>query len=191
MKTLRTILMMSLVLFMAACEPSAEQGTEDGEMADTTEATETAATMESPDTTGAALWAHMQEAKYQESWQLWPGKEAYYEGTDPHGRLLTTYLNETALAALNGDAAMMPEGAIVVKENYMPDSTLAAITVMHKVAAGYNPDHNDWFFAKFQPSGALEMAPDGSMALEGRVPGCQACHGQQKDNDYLFTGMLR
>ncbi len=33
----------------------------------------------------------------------------------------------------------MPAGAIVVKENYMPDKKLAAITVMYKVA-GYNPE---------------------------------------------------
>ena len=32
--------------------------------------------------------------------------------------------------------------------------------------------------------------PNG-MAMEGRLPGCQGCHGAQKDNDYLFTGRIK
>ncbi len=82
----------------------------------------------------------------------------------------------------------MPAGAIIVKENYMPDSTLAAVTTMFK-AAGYNADHNDWFFTKHLPSGELDTAPNG-MQLEGRLPGCQSCHVGVQANDYLFTGRL-
>ena len=51
--------------------------------------------------------------------------------------LLTTYLNDVALQALSSGASRMAPGAIVVKENYMPDSTLAAVTTMFKVE-GYN-----------------------------------------------------
>ena len=82
----------------------------------------------------------------------------------------------------------MPAGAVVVKENYMPDSTLAAVTVMYK-AAGYNPEHNDWFFTKHLPSGELDQTPTG-MAMEGRLAGCQNCHGSVSANDYIFTGSL-
>lgn len=141
-----------------------------------------------PDTTGAALWAHLQQAKYQENWALWPGKGRLYTGQEPHGMLLTTYLNPAAKGALDGDAERMPAGAIVVKENYMPDSTLAAVTVMYKVP-GYNADHNDWFFTKHLPSGELDKMPNG-MAMQGRLPGCQNCHLAKKANDYLYTGQL-
>lgn len=141
-----------------------------------------------PDTTGAALWAHLQQAKYRENWALWPGKGRLYKGQEPHGMLLTTYLNPAAKRALDGDAERMPAGAIVVKENYMPDSTLAAVTVMYKVR-GYNADHNDWFFTKHLPSGELDKMPNG-MAMQGRLPGCQNCHGGVKANDYIFTGKL-
>jgi hypothetical protein len=139
-----------------------------------------------PDTTGAALWAHLRAEAYQASWALYPGTTALYEGTEPHGMLLTTYVNEIAAAALGRDVDRLPDGAIVVKENYMPNGELAAVTVMYK-RAGYNPDHNDWFFSKHLPDGSLDRAPNG-MAMEGRVPGCQACHSARRENDYLYTG---
>jgi hypothetical protein len=141
-----------------------------------------------PDTTGAALWAHLERSKYREAWALWPGKGRLYAGREPHGMLLTTYLNPVAQRALADRAGQMPPGAIIVKENYMPDSTLAAVTVMYKVR-GYNAKHNDWFFTKHLPGGKLDAM--NGMALEGRVPGCQDCHGAQKTNDYIFTGALR
>lgn len=142
-----------------------------------------------PDTTGASLWSFLQRSNYQAAWPKWPNKPAFYTGQEPHGMLLTTYVNQLALGAANTKAGFMPGGAIIVKENYTPDSTMAAITVMYKVD-GYNPDHNDWFFAKFLPTGELDAGPNG-MALEGRVADCQSCHAQQKDNDYLYTGVIR
>lgn len=142
-----------------------------------------------PDTTGASLWAFLQQSNYRDAWPMWPNKSELYTGQEPHGMLLTTYVNQLALGAVNTKAGVMPDGAVIVKENYTPDSTLAAITVMRKLE-GYNPDHNDWFFAKFLPTGELATGPEG-MALEGRVPSCQACHGKQKDNDYIFTSAIR
>ena len=140
------------------------------------------------DTTGAAIWAHLQQSDYRDTWTLWPGKGELYTGQEPHGMLLTTYLNDVALQALNSGASVMPAGAIIVKENYMPDRTLAAITTMFKVR-GYNPDVNDWFFTKHLPSGELDQAPNG-MALQGRLPGCTNCHRAMQTNDWVFTGQL-
>ncbi len=144
-----------------------------------------------PDTTGAAIWAHLKEQNYRENWSLWPGTEAFYKGNQPHGMLLTTYVNDVALHAMQDGASEMPNGAIIVKENYMPNRQLAAITVMYK-QDGYNSQHNDWFFTKHLPSGELDkMEKDGmSMPMQGRLPGCQNCHMAKRDNDYLFTGEL-
>jgi len=141
-----------------------------------------------PDTTGAAIWAHLQAQHYASTWALWPGKSRLYMGQEPHGMRLTTYVNDIAGRALSSGATEMPEGSIIVKENFTPDSTLAAITVMYK-RAGYNSQHGDWFFSKHLPSGELDQAPNG-MRLAGRVPGCQNCHQARKDNDYIFTSQL-
>lgn len=144
-----------------------------------------------PDTTGASVWAHLNDSAYEDNWELWPDTEPMYEGGEPHGMLLTTRVNDVALRAIESGAETMPEGAIVVKQNYMPDGELAAVTTMYK-RSGFNPEHNDWYFTKHFPDGSLDVAEmDGmSMPMEGRVPGCQNCHGQVADNDYLFTADL-
>jgi hypothetical protein len=90
-----------------------------------------------PAAAGKDLWNYLTHVKYQESFALWPGKGELYKGTEPHGMLLTTYVNKTALGAIQGKKGTMPAGSIVVKENYKPDKKLAAITVMYKVA-GFN-----------------------------------------------------
>jgi hypothetical protein len=100
--------------------------------------------------------------------------------------LLTTYLNGPAYDALTAAAGVMPAGAIIVKENYMPDSTLAATTVMYKVP-DYNPEAGDWYWVKFLPDGQV----DGDGMAQGRVGGCIQCHGAKKNNDYIFTGSLK
>ena len=137
---------------------------------------------ELPDTSGSAVWDFLQEVDYQTNWGLWPGKGELYEGTEPHGMLLTTYLNDAALEALNSKAGSMPDGAIIVKENYMPDGTYDAATVMYKVD-GYDAANNDWFWAK--------IAADGSIDAEGRVQDCAACHSARADNDYIYTGSMK
>lgn len=136
-----------------------------------------------PDTTAAGLWGHLQGATYRDSWATWPGKGQLYQGREPHGMLLTTYLNALALDAVTNKAGSLPIGAIVVKENYAPDSTFAAATIMYKAAAGYDTDNNDWFW--------LKRNADGTVEAQGRVAMCAGCHAQQKANDYIFTGPLR
>lgn len=135
-----------------------------------------------PDTVADDVWRYMQAQNYREQWALWPGKGRLYKGGDPHGMLLTTYLNPAAMEALSNGAQRMPHGAIIVKENYMADSTLAATTVMYKAPAGYNPDANDWYWIKRNADGTVDAA--------GRAAMCQSCHGGRADNDYVLTGNL-
>jgi len=168
LRTVGTLLAACVLALGAACATG--EGGDEGEAA-----------YAMPDTTAEALWAHMEEAGYTENWTLWPDKGELYMGTEPHGMLLTTYLNDLALDAVTNKAGAMSAGAIVVKENYMPDSTLAAITIMYK-SEGYNQDANDWFFVK--------RLADGTVEASGRVGGCTGCHAQVADNDYLFTGSL-
>ena len=118
-----------------------------------------------PDTTGAAMWAYLQEVDYRSNWQVWPDKGELYTGQVPHGMLLTTYVNDVARRAVTTQPGSMPDGAIIVKENYMP------------------------FFTKHLPSGELDQTPNG-MPMEGRLPGGQACHAAVRANDYIFTSPL-
>lgn len=133
-----------------------------------------------PDTTAEALWNHLTTAGYATNWEMWPGKSRLYTGGEPHGMLLTTYVNDIAHGGLSNGATMLPAGAIVVKENYTPDSTLAAVTAMYKVP-GYDPAHNDWFWFKRLANGTIEAS--------GRVAGCQDCH-RQAVTDFIMTAPL-
>lgn len=125
------------------------------------------------------LWQQIQGAKYQDNWSLFPGKGKLYKGTEPHGMLLTTYVNKTAEQALTSGAKELPKGSILIKENYMPDKTLAAITVMEKTGDG----KDDWFWVKYNPDGTIatmEMEKDGMKVnmpvAGGKETMCAMCH---------------
>ena len=73
----------------------------------------------------------------------------------------------------------MPNGVIIVKENYGKNQkTLMAITPMYKLK-GYNPEGGDWFWAKYKA--------DGSVDKSGKVKGCIDCHCVQEEQGWLFT----
>ncbi|MFO7607134.1 MAG: cytochrome P460 family protein [Desulfurivibrionaceae bacterium] len=111
-------------------------------------------------------------------WQLWPGTEKLYEGTQPHGAFLTTYVNDIALERLQADKDKFPNGSIVVKENYNKQKELAAVTAMYKVK-DYNPSDGDWYWIKYLPNGEVEA--------EGKVGSCIRCHSKMKSKDWVFT----
>ena len=131
---------------------------------------------------GKAIWNFLQETDYQQNWELWPGKGELYQGGEPHGALFTTYLNPTAFDALQDKAGSIPSGGIIVKENYTPDAVFDLITLMYKMD-GFDPENNDWFWAKISAVGDVQA--------EGKVVGCQACHGGAKANDFVLTAPLR
>jgi hypothetical protein len=131
-----------------------------------------------PASEGKALYEYITKTNPYQQWSMWPGKEKLYPGTEPHGALLTTYVNDVALKGFRNWEGGLPDNAIVVKENYMPDKILAAVTVMYK-KAGYSPQAGDYFWLKFTPDGKIEA--------EGRVEMCVGCHRAAQKGDFLFT----
>jgi hypothetical protein len=135
------------------------------------------------------LWDAM---KGYDEWRM---KSDFYPGKSPHGAVLRLYYN-----VVNVDGKPYH---LIIKDNYggqnatvdrvaaNPDGYLAAVTVMLQREQGYDPDNNDWFWAKYKPDGSLDKNPKG-MALAGRVAkgmdtGCIACHKGASGGDYLFT----
>jgi len=114
-------------------------------------------------------------------WNLWPKKGRLYKGTEPHGALLTTFVNDTAYYSIKNKTGMA-DGSIIAKENYSADKRFGALTVMYKIK-GYDPEAGDWFWAKY--------APDGKVEASGKVKACIDCHGKKKDNDYIMTGDVK
>ena len=118
-----------------------------------------------------------------------------YRGVPPHGEMLETFYVETEI--------MGESGLLVIKRNYGPEEVtedevladpsghLGSVTVMFQREEGYDPEHDDWFYAKYLPDGAMDTNPAG-MALAGAVGrdlsgGCIACHITAGGEDYLFT----
>jgi hypothetical protein len=130
------------------------------------------------------LHQYLTKEKPYTEWKLWPGKGKLYKGTEPHGALLTTYVNDAALKSIKAKKGLK-YGSIIVKENYMPDKMLAAVTVMYKIK-GYNPGAGDIFWMKYLPDGKIEAS-----GKSGMVDMCIGCHGKVKGNDYLFTGKVK
>jgi hypothetical protein len=135
-----------------------------------------------PKADGKAVYDYITKTNPYQQWALYPGKGKLYKGQHPHGALLTTYVSEKAEAALNARAGQFPDGSLIVKENYMPDKMLGAVTVMYRVN-GYDPDAGDWFWAKYKADGAIEA--------EGKVAGCIGCHTAAIQNDWVFTGPVK
>ena len=131
---------------------------------------------------GNAIWNFLQETDYRQNWELWPGKGELYQGGEPHRALFTSYLNPTAFDALQDKTGSIPNGGIIIKENYTPDAVFDLITLMYKVD-GFDPENNDWFWAKIGAAGDVQA--------EGKLVGCQACHGGGRANDFVLTAPLK
>ncbi len=130
---------------------------------------------------GGDLRQHILGQEPYKKWAVWPGKGKMVKGTEPHGAIITVYVNDIALKSIKAGKGM-GNNSIVLKENYTPAKKLAAVTVMYKVK-GYNPDGGDWFWAKYNPDYEIEA--------EGKVGMCLGCHTGAKGNDYLYTGKVK
>ncbi len=135
-----------------------------------------------PKADGGELYTYITQDKNYKDWKMWPGRSELYPGTQPHGAFLTTYVTDEAFSAIQDRRGKLPESSIIVKENYTNEKSLDAIAVMYKVK-GYDAANNNWFWAKYRPDGAIDA--------EGKVEACISCHGQKKDNDYIFTSDLK
>lgn len=123
-----------------------------------------------------AVWKHLEASNYG-AWAKWPGTRPFYPGTSPHGSLLTTFVNEPAMTALRLHAERLPHGSLIVKQNYNAERQFLSMTVMYKAPAGYDPEHNDWFWMK--------RMPDGEVTAQGKVEACIGCHSA--GTDYTLT----
>lgn len=129
----------------------------------------------------AKFWNWLQQVQYK-NWAPIPGQSAdAFDGQMPHGAKVKVYVNRVAA----GNPKQLPNGSILVKENYGPDgSTLMAITAMFR-SEGYDPQHGDWYWVKYEPNGMVSQM--NGMAVAGRVGMCAECHSSAEGNDFAFA----
>lgn len=127
---------------------------------------------------GVEVYKYITQTNSYKSWSFWPGLSAMYTGkSEAHGPVLNNYVSEDVKKALSDNSAM-PEGGIVVKENFNNEKVLQALTVMYK-AKGYDPQHDDWFWGYYKP--------DGSIIDQGKIKMCIDCHELAKNRPYIWS----
>jgi hypothetical protein len=126
------------------------------------------------------FWRYLRDSHYKQ-WAPVPGKtDDLYPGQSPHGATLKMYLNRKAA----GRPAELPNGSVIVKENYVPTGQkLVAVTVMYKTP-NYNPDAGDWYWVKYLVD--QKVTPTGNIRLAGKPKGCIECHAGADGGDYAF-----
>lgn len=83
---------------------------------------------------------------------------------------------------LAASGEMFPECAAIVKTHLIgaDSETVTAVTVMVKMPAGYDPEHNDWWWGMYDKDGKVAE-------MSGKVPVCIACHQPAAATDYVFS----
>ena len=134
----------------------------------------------------AQFWNYLTRGKVPyRQWRSWPDKTGLYAGQSPHGAFLRMYINSKAAA--NTD--QLADGSILVKENFGQDKrTLMAVTVMYK-AKGYDAQHGDWYWVKYNPDGSVARTPreKGDKPIRGRFASCIQCHDSAAGDDFVFA----
>jgi hypothetical protein len=99
-----------------------------------------------------------------------------------HEVLTNIYVNDLAEEIyLSASGEIFPVCAKIVKTHLAGDSDIVtAITVMVKMPAGYDPDHNDWWWGMYDKEGK-------TAEMSGQVPVCIACHLPVASADYVFS----
>jgi cytochrome c553 len=130
--------------------------------------------------------------------QLWSELEGYtgwsqFEETasrpqsTAHGNMfVVSYFNDVAGGAIQEGTLPLPDGSILIKENYPAADapTPMALTVMSKRAG-------EWYWVQGTPDGQV-FVDDMGTAMEGTsVAMCVGCHQQAQDNDFIMTRMLQ
>ena len=120
-----------------------------------------------------------------QGYETWVQDSTFAEiqsGNSPHGDYVQIWLNETVANFFKNpdtlENVILPVGSILVKEGYSDSEgqSLNKITIMKKID-GYDPDHNNWFWANYNEGGELA----GKHGIESS---CYNCH--ISGNDYLL-----
>lgn len=130
----------------------------------------------------AKLWEAMEAASLVGDNSI---KVKPFEGSEPHGTIQEVLATTASIDGHTGRLLVKRnhggKDGLTVEEVYAnPTEFLAAVTIMFKREEGYDPENQNWFWAKYSPTGQLDKNPNG-IELAGRVAkgmdaGCIACH---------------
>jgi len=122
----------------------------------------------------------------------------FFGGARPHGMILELAYQDLRVGGHTGFLVLKRnyDGAGVSVQNVARDRGryLTSVTVMYRREKGYDPDNQDWFWAKYHADGSLFRNPR-AMQMAGRIlkgatrdesGGCIYCHASAGGGDYVF-----
>ena len=118
-----------------------------------------------------------------EDWREWTNVTPNPVVSKGHGgNWVGVYVDEVAKETYLAATGPYAECAKIVKPIYADSSgaEVLKLTIMVKMAPGYDPEDADWWYGKYDATGTSAMA-------QGKLPGCIICHRQAADTDYLFS----
>jgi hypothetical protein len=83
-----------------------------------------------------------------------------------------------------GSGVSLPPGTLIVRQVLDAQGQVTKVTLMAKLAAGYDPTLGDWWFGVTDPAGVPLV--DGAGPQVGRLTDCHGCHLPRAGDDYLF-----
>ena len=122
--------------------------------------------------------------------------DAPFRSLDHGNRFVDVYVNEVGAAAYLSEAAI-PVGTIVVKPSWQnvdgqKSDIPGPIFVMEKRAAGYDPEHDDWWYAIHWADPPPEDAKKfgGPIYWRGKSPRVAYCYRCHDDYDRSLGGLV-
>lgn len=139
-----------------------------------------------PDEFYQSFWKHL--TKPESSYKKWGSlteKKGLRASQDPHGEFVQTFANKIAIEGHTS----LPNGAVLVAENYDKDKKLRDISVMYR-SKGADPQHNDWYWLKYLPDGSIARTSEkeGKKPMAGKVAtSCIECHSKAAGKDFVYS----
>ncbi len=101
------------------------------------------------------------------NWPLFPGSTKFMKSESPHALHITVHVNSMAFDAIESNAQAMPNGSIVVADNYNDNLIIESILMKKKIT-------NRWFWGLITPNGTIESA--GFDSNNRMLVECINCH---------------
>ena len=114
-------------------------------------------------------------------WPSWTKINSERFESDGHTSAWVDIYTESRYAdAYRALAGPMSVGFRVVKAQYKTRDAAepSGLTVMGKMEPGYDPDHGDWFYGVYDPTGTKAIK-------QGKLDSCLECHDAEEATDYL------
>ena len=116
------------------------------------------------------------QRKYK-NWETVPWGSTEPAESEQHGFWVMIWADPVAEESMKNWTGEMAPNGVIVKEHFVETGEIDALhfTVMEK-RPGYDPEHGDWFWAKYEANGDVIRA--------GKLQDCIACH-EPGSQDYI------